>query len=137
MRSLLFVSLLAVGVAGCAGSGQHPGEPDAGDEAVAARVQVLFDDQCTSCHSEPEAAARLDLEAAVTTGSLVDRPARGVEGRMLVAPGRPESSYLIDKLQGTHLEVGGRGARMPRRADALSDADVETIRRWIAAGAPR
>ncbi len=145
MRSLLLVSLVTTLLFGCAGSGstKTASEPAGVEESAAAttelgpRVQALFEANCTSCHSEPEPAGQLDLTTAVASGSLVDRVSARGNRRLLVAPGQPESSYLIDKLEGTHRDVGGSGARMPRGDDPLSDAEVATIRSWIASGAQR
>jgi hypothetical protein len=47
---------------------------------------------------------------------------------------RPENSYLYHKITGTQASVGGSGERMPRGGQ-LSDAEIQTIRAWIAQGA--
>jgi len=52
---------------------------------------------------------------------------------MLVAPGDPEASYLIHKLEG---RAGIAGDRMPQGGPFLSSADIAVIRSWIQAGAP-
>jgi mono/diheme cytochrome c family protein len=49
-------------------------------------------------------------------------------------PGSPEKSYLYHKITGTQDEVGGSGERMPKGGQ-LSDAEIATIRAWIAEGA--
>ena len=50
-----------------------------------------------------------------------------------VEPGRPDRSYLYCKLQ---PDCPDRvGARMPADGAPLSTADLEAVRRWIAAGA--
>lgn len=53
---------------------------------------------------------------------------------MLVVPGKPSDSYLIHKLEGTHLKVGGMGASMPFSAGVLlklEEKDLALIHRWI------
>ncbi len=52
-----------------------------------------------------------------------------------VEPFQPDNSYLIHKLQGTHLEVGGSGVRMPFHQPPLKAGLIEKFRLWIAAGA--
>jgi hypothetical protein len=52
-----------------------------------------------------------------------------------VKPGEPEQSYLIRKLEGTHIDAGGKGLRMPMDGVPLSDADIATIRQWVEQGA--
>jgi hypothetical protein len=65
------------------------------------------------------------LETAATTGL------------MRILPGQPDSSYLVHKIEGTHLDVGGSGSRMPLSGCCLSSSQIKTIRDWIAAGAQR
>jgi hypothetical protein len=47
---------------------------------------------------------------------------------MRVAPGAPDSSYLIAKLTGVNM---CSGERMPRGGAALPAAQIDTIRSWI------
>jgi hypothetical protein len=55
------------------------------------------------------------------------------DGRVFVKPGDPANSYLLQKLEGTHLCTG---ARMPKLGMPLSAADLQTIADWICEGAP-
>ncbi len=52
----------------------------------------------------------------------------------LVEPGDADDSYLMHKLNGTHLDVGGSGSQMPL-GSSLGIADIATIRDWINGGA--
>jgi mono/diheme cytochrome c family protein len=98
-----------------------------------ARVQRIFDDNCVVCHQTGAESQGVNLEADKSLASLVGQ--RSAEAPMLrVDPGQPGSSYLIAKLEGRHLQVGGTGERMPV-GGALSEADVAAIRAWISAGA--
>lgn len=67
--------------------------------------------------------------------NMVGRDSTQVPGRKLVVPADPDSSYLVDKLLGTHLAVGGTGRRMPTDAAALSQADIDRVIAWINDGA--
>jgi hypothetical protein len=49
-----------------------------------------------------------------------------------VAPGRPDDSYLVHKIEGR----AAVGARMPLGGPFLDDATIAVIRDWIARGAP-
>lgn len=55
-----------------------------------------------------------------------------------VAPGKPDQSYLMHKLQGTHLSVGGSGDPMPKTDPPrlLEPAQLALFKSWIEAGAP-
>ena len=50
-----------------------------------------------------------------------------------VAPGDPDNSYLIRKLEG---DAGIVGSRMPQGGPFLDQATTDQIRQWIADGAP-
>jgi hypothetical protein len=55
-------------------------------------------------------------------------------GLMRVAPGNPDGSYLVHKLEGRSDIVG---QRMPRTAGPfLTEGQMMVIRRWIELGAP-
>lgn len=91
----------------------------------------------STCHSNTAQAASLALGDADTSfAELVGQFSNQV-GQMnvlLVDPGNPNGSYLIQKLEGT---PGISGARMPLGAPALSQADIDVIRQWITDGAVR
>jgi hypothetical protein len=44
---------------------------------------------------------------------------------------------MVRKLEGTHLEVGGVGLRMPAEGGPLPEADIQRIRDWIKGGAQK
>jgi uncharacterized membrane protein len=90
---------------------------------------------CTACHNSVETQGGLDLSPAVAHDNLVDRDATGAHAK-LVVPGRPEKSYLLAKVLGTHLAAGGKGSIMPLNGK-LHDEDIEVIRQWIQSGAKR
>jgi hypothetical protein len=66
--------------------------------------------------------------------SLVNRKAdQCSDGRMFVKPGDPTNSYLLQKLEGTHMCMG---VRMPKAGAPLAAADMVTIADWVCEGAP-
>jgi len=52
-----------------------------------------------------------------------------------VAAGESSQSYLMHKLDGTQLTVGGSGQRMPRNGPELPQSLRDMVRDWIDAGA--
>jgi len=54
------------------------------------------------------------------------------DGRKLVLPGQPATSYLVEKLMGVNLCFG---TQMPK-AGSIVTAEVQTIANWICEGAP-
>jgi hypothetical protein len=91
-------------------------------------VRPILSDKCFACHG-PDAATkgiplRLDQEAAAKSAA---------SGRPAIVPGDPEKSELFRRI--THEK---RGLRMPpaHSGVALTAAEIETLRAWIAQGAP-
>jgi hypothetical protein len=118
------------------------GEPTA-TAAPAAAATVSFSRDlvpvlkasCASCHLTGDEAGNLALHPGAAYRSLVGVPS--IESEWLrVKPGVPDESYLLMKIDGTHLDAGGSGARMPFNMPALDAATRERFRQWIAAGAP-
>ncbi|MES2598302.1 MAG: c-type cytochrome domain-containing protein [Verrucomicrobiota bacterium] len=84
----------------------------------------LLLDQCVECHRAEKAKGgyRLDtFEQLVKAGDSDEPP---------LMPGKPEESELFE-LIATHDEDD----RMPKKADALSEAQVALVRQWISEGA--
>jgi hypothetical protein len=49
----------------------------------------------------------------------------------LIEPGNHQASYFWHKVNGSHLDVGGAGVRMPRFRDAWSEQNIERLAAWI------
>jgi hypothetical protein len=101
----------------------------------------IFGKQCafSGCHALDSAEGELVLEGPDVYDQLVNVPASTsaaqFAGKKRVVPGAPSTSFLLDKLLGA---LGpGEGERMPLGRSALPVADVEAVRKWILAGAPR
>ena len=87
---------------------------------------------CINCHNGNPFVPG-NFTGANAYGALVN--ARSVEkpGRLRVAPGDPNSSYMVHKLEGGPDLVG---ARMPRGTGPyLTAGQMLVIRRWITEGA--
>lgn len=99
------------------------------------QVRAIFNDNCTSCHFGEFASGGQDL-ANDPFREIVNRPALGFfQGRTVprIDPGRPDNSYLLQKLLGT---PGIEGDRMPQGRPPLPQALIDTIRTWASEGAP-
>jgi len=89
---------------------------------------------CTQCHN---AVGRLfnglDLSSAVAYTNLVNVASREKPGVLRVAPGDPDNSYLVHKVEG---RPGIVGLRMPFSGPPfLTDGQILVIKRWIELGA--
>ena len=95
--------------------------------------QNVFTPVCTGCHAGAAAPVGLRLDEASSYALLVGVASGEVSSLQRVAPGQPDTCYLIQKLEGR----AAVGARMPLGGPVLDDATIAVIRQWIAAGAQR
>jgi hypothetical protein len=90
---------------------------------------------CATCHMTGVEAGKMSLVPRKAIAALVNVAAVGAPKLKRVVPGKPDQSYLIMKLEGTHMAKGGAGARMPFGAAPFSKERVALFRKWIAQGA--
>ncbi len=113
--------------------------PPAGTTFATIQKQI-FDASCATptCHGAAAASGGLDLAPGSSYGNLVGVPAANpgaqAGGLLRVAPGNADSSFLLQKLLGTLTPA--EGVRMPLVGRPPTPAQLDMIRRWIAAGAP-
>jgi cytochrome c553 len=126
--------MLAIGSAAC-GSNSSPTSPTPTAPTLSQIQSQIFDSACVTCHTDVGRvpAASLNLRPGASFPNLVNVQSTGKPGAIRVRPGDANGSYLVQKLEGAADIVG---ARMPRNAAPLSDAQVKMIRDWINAGAP-
>ena len=129
------LALLAAGATAC-----QPAPPATPPPATYALVATRVLSNCTtrSCHGPAGAKGALVLTADVAYDQLVGVPADNAvakaKGTLRVKPGDPDASFLVQKL-GT--PAAGEGDRMPQRSGPSAAEELDLLRRWIAAGAPR
>lgn len=135
--------------AGVDGSADDGGGDDVAVAAVSfAQVQAIFTRTCITmaCHGSSGSGGMRLRNAVESHAALVGRPSDQVPSVQIVAPGDPDNSYLVMKLEGsmrrrlpTECRVtAGRnpcGAQMPQLAAPLTQEELTLIRSWIAAGA--
>ncbi len=91
----------------------------------------VFTPICAECHNAVGASAGLRLDEAGSFAAIVDVASTEVPSLMRIAPGDPDNSYLVQKIEGT-AAIGGR---MPLGGPPLPDATIEFIRQWVTDGA--
>jgi hypothetical protein len=138
----VFVRLGLVFLAVACGGGADPnvgdGAPGTFSEIYATVLSTETDSRCNFCHSMPASQVsngnfHTGMDAAQTYDALLGTTStsNACAGRSVVVPGDPEQSLF-------YLKVAGQppcGNRMPLGGRALSAAQVEMVRSWIAAGA--
>lgn len=133
------IALLSLVGTACAGDGtgvDGGGGVNAGT-TLSADVQPILTANCalSGCHVGSDPQEGQNLSAGQTFSNVVNVASNQLPTMDRVEPGQPDSSYLVHKIQGTHLQVGGTGDRMPLARSALSQAEIDVIRAWIQAGA--
>ena len=147
-RSLVALSVLClIGCGGDASSGgtSAPGPSPFEDATTFAKIQTaILTPSCTTanCHVGAGAQAGLALTADVAYDQLVGvkptTPNALADGLLRVMVGKPDSSLLYHKLvfpPGHHARDYGNP--MPTGTAGLTVGQLEFVRQWIAAGAPR
>jgi hypothetical protein len=114
-------------------------------EAVtfAADVQPIFSSSCASsgCHGSPSSSANpagkpMVLESGQAYDNIVGVASAQLPSMPRIMPGDPTRSYLIRKLEGTHVQAGGSGSRMPI-GNPLPPSTIAILRQWVSEGALR
>jgi hypothetical protein len=138
--AVAIVLVLVGGGSACVGDGTgldefgNPLDGGAGEltPTLASIQRNIFTPICTACHTGSAAPLGLALDAGVAWSNLVG--VTSVERAPLrrVAPARPDSSYIVWKIEGRSGIIGGR---MPLGQSPLTAEQIRAIRDWIAAGA--
>lgn len=103
--------------------------------SFASDVQPIFTTHCATsgCHQSPAPKEGMNLTEGQAHAAIVGVPtAQCGGGRLRVDPGRPDASYVVDKMLGVDLCSGGR---MPKQSGGDFDAEIATISAWICNGA--
>ncbi len=137
LRVAIGVFLLAS--VACAGDGTGLDDIGGDEVTLSQDVQPIFTGNCvfSGCHTGSAPQEGMSLGEGQTFSNVVNVAARQLPGMSRVTPNQPDNSYLVHKVQGTHLDVGvgGSGSRMPLNRSPLSQSDIDLIRAWIQAGA--
>jgi len=118
---MMRVVVVGVLVLGCCRAGEIA--PD-----FAREVRPILSDRCFTCHGPDEKARKAKLRLDTAAGALATR-----EHGAAVVPGKPAASSLIARLTTADEDEVMPPAKGGKR---LSAAEIATLTRWIAAGAP-
>ncbi len=134
LRHILAAIVAAGLLAACTG-GDGSGLPPAGPLAPNfSSIQAnVFTPTCatTGCHFGAGAPQGLRLDSASSYALLVGVASTEESSILRVAPGNPNNSYLIQKLEGS----ASTGQQMPLNSPALPQSTINDIRQWISDGA--
>lgn len=126
VKYLIVAVPLALGIASTA----HAAEP----ASFAKDIVPILKTRCVMCHLTGKEPGNMKLAPKVAYATLVGVKAMET-GLARVEPGKPDQSYLVRKLEGTHVAAGGTGERMPQGGAPLPPEQMAAIRAWIEQGA--
>lgn len=106
-----------------------------GDQLVSLEYiqDEIFNTSCISCHGIT-ATMNMDLREGRSLAQTVNVPAQELPTMFRLRSGDPDASYLIHKLRGTQIEVGGSGEQMPLHGLPLSQNLQDAMEDWIRGG---
>jgi len=97
----------------------------------------IFTPICSTCHDGTGTVLPgvQNLTAGNTFASIVGVASLEQTSPPLlrIKPGDPDNSYLVQKVEGL---AGIMGVRMPKGGTPLTQAQIDSIRAWVSAGAP-
>jgi hypothetical protein len=148
---------LGIGLAGCGGSDDttrsdqlQPGSREAVEAAIqrsmagepgevkfAAELKPVFAEKCVYCHHTANVTG-VDLTRPFDPVlGIVGRPSSRVRSaaRLLVDPGNPRNSFVLDKVIRDNLAFELEGNAMPWQIPMLGAESISAIRGWISGGA--
>jgi hypothetical protein len=138
----IVLGVMALSLGGC--FSDHPSEPTNPGTTVSfsADIQPILNGGCafSGCHGTTNANPSnkpMVLTSAQAYDNIVGVASAQLPSMQRIRAGQPDQSYLIHKLQGTHITAGGSGGRMPLGSTPLSQATIDRIRAWVTNGAPR
>ncbi|MHC4235925.1 MAG: hypothetical protein ACYSUQ_12480 [Planctomycetota bacterium] len=138
-RLSLLIGWVVIAATACAGDGTGLDDDNNGDAEIsfADDVQPIFTISCalSGCHAGASPSVGMNLSAGQALQNIVNVASVELASMDRITPGEPDNSYLIHKIQGTQGSVGGVGGRMPLVGCCLSQAQIDTIRAWVEAGA--
>jgi len=130
---LLILTVLFIAVfIHCGKDSSSPAGPGKTDPSLASDIQPMFTGTCalSGCHSGAGQAGLL-LSQGQSYSNLVNVTSTQVPALKRVKPSKIDSSYVVNKLNGTSPLVG---VKMPKNG-TLSAANIQLIKNWISKGA--
>ena len=98
----------------------------AGERLFVEQVRPLLTEKCLACHGgKPD-----DIKSAYDLRTRESALRGGESGKPAIVPGNPDTSPLYKAVRWDGLEMP------PKENDRLTAQQIESLRQWIAAGAP-
>lgn len=120
------VLILSALMAACSDNATIPGEHLEADEKISfnQHIRPILNNNCTGCHGG------VGKQANISFIYRSEALGRGHSGRLTIVPGDPDASELIARVETNDVSI-----RMPYKAPALPDKDIQVLRKWIEQGA--
>jgi len=142
MRALI-VPIALGALAACGSDGNKPDAGATFAPNLAAIRSEIFSGTCalSTCHAPPTVAAKLDLRNDGLCSLMVGHSSCLFGERLIIVPGKPDLSFLVDKLRGRNLATGQdptcgtTNMQMPSGGPPLAEDKIVQIETWIRNGA--
>jgi WD40 repeat protein len=125
VRSLLLAGGLLALTASFTVAAEPSDKKESGEVSYYKDVRRIFQQHCQGCHQPAKP------QGGYAMTSFADLLKKGDHEQPGVVPGHPEQSMVVAQI----LPKDGKKPAMPKGKDPLPAADVEIIKKWIAAGA--
>jgi hypothetical protein len=96
----------------------------------------VFMPVCAQCHIGASAPEGMSLAPGSSYAMIVGVPSVEAPGLERIAPGKPDASYLVQKIMGTAAVGRQMPFGCPQTQPCLDQATIDTIRQWVSDGAP-
>jgi hypothetical protein len=136
IRGVLVLPIVVFGLSACSGGSDGTTVNPPVEATFAKDIAPIFA-SCALCH-HPGNGTLVDLTKPFDPMNGIISRANSwtmAPHKLLVDPGHPETSFLIDKVERTDLDPHIEGNPMPWNIPALDATQIMTIRDWITAGA--
>jgi cytochrome c551/c552 len=126
-RALL--GIVAVLLLSRLGPSPSPAAPAPPDVDFDRQIRPLLSEHCYTCHGPDVAQRKAKLRLDTKEGAFGELRSGG----RAVVPGKPDQSELVHRVSSTDAD---EVMPPPGKAKPLSPAEIDVLKRWVAAGAP-
>jgi hypothetical protein len=120
--------LIPLSLLGSLAAWAEPGAPKPSKVSFAREVAPIISSKCYHCHGQDEHSRKAELRLDLREEAVKER-----DGSRAIVPGHPEQSGLIERILSKDKD---EVMPPPKEGHAITPAEAETLRKWIAQGAP-
>lgn len=122
----MLTGLFAISLTSCSDTTSVSADNPAASDKISFNhhIRPILNKNCTGCHGG------VGKQADVSFIYREEALGRGHSGRLTIVPGDPDASELIARVETDDVSI-----RMPYKAPALAEEEIQLLRKWIKQGA--